>query len=135
VLCDKFTDAIIRIRPFVAAWQPLYPRIFGNLQRNSVLLPELLQFRHHTVCYTWLAFGVQTVHHALLKINLQSADDSRHTMQFKRSPSTVLPCFMLYAARLTLVMGQHLVADGEIDEVCIHDYLIRWTQLRVVLEV
>lgn len=50
-LDDSLDNTVICISAFVGAAQPLEPGILENPQRHPVLLPQLLQFPHHTVCH------------------------------------------------------------------------------------
>ena len=57
-------QAVVRVRPLVVARQPHEAGVLGDLQRDAVLGPQLLQLRHHAVGDVRHALGVQAVHDA-----------------------------------------------------------------------
>lgn len=75
----------------VSAEQATY---LGNLQGDSVPLPQFLQLSDDAVCDTGLALRIQAVHHSLHQINLHMAPSS---LNLKRC-STIAPSNMSVAA-------------------------------------
>lgn len=70
VLRHPVHEAVVGVRSFVHAGQPLEPRVLDNLERHPVLGPQLLQLAHDAVRDVGDALGVEAVHHALDHVHL-----------------------------------------------------------------
>ena len=60
---DSIDNAVIGVRAFVAALEPLPSLISRNPQCNSILGTKLFELSHDTVCDDRYTFGIKTVHH------------------------------------------------------------------------
>jgi hypothetical protein len=56
-------DTVIGVGALVAAFESLPSLVSGNAKRDSVLLSQLFEFGHDTICDDRDTFGVETVHH------------------------------------------------------------------------
>ena len=72
MLLDPLTDAVVGVGSFVGAGEPFDPRVLGNLEGDSILVPKLFKLGHDAVGDAGGALGVQTVHHTLDEVDLVS---------------------------------------------------------------
>lgn len=112
----------------------------GDLERDAVLLPELLQLRHDAVRDHRRALGVEAVHHAAHEVDLVKGGVGERGEEvacgFEIPNLRRAPCSSAMQSTHALhpCSPPHLVLDREVDEVGVDEHLVWRPQLRVVFE-
>lgn len=98
MLLASLNQTVIGIRTGMTARDSLKSRILRQAQCQSVLLPKLLQLRHHTVRDAGDALRQQTVHHGLVDLELV----------FDRKVDKVgIDQHMIRRAKLCVILEEH----------------------------